>query len=177
MNKTYTIFAALSDETNEGWVWFRSPSLPTRTIVKIYCRATNRTVFCESRKIDPNFVKQHNDRPHTAKIASTCEPLVISEWYRNALGGFATKSGVELEITQPRIPVWRDLRVSCHHPQIAVRLATRLGVLGTWLGNVGLTAALLDLKSCLGGLLLIAVAVIGAAIGFIACRGPNPPNP
>src|SRR5258708_5718418 len=58
MEKHYTIFAARSDETNEGWIWFSNPPLHTRTIVKVHHPKTGRVVFCESRKIDSNFLAQ-----------------------------------------------------------------------------------------------------------------------
>lgn len=175
MKKNYTIFAALSDEANEGWVWFGCPSLPARTIVKVHCPKTCRTVFCESRKIDSNFQKHYNDQEHTRKIQNPCESLVISEWYRDALGGFLTKESIELDITPVHIPAWSGIRASCHHPEIAVRVGTRLGVLGAWLGLVGLSAALLDLKSTCGVLSLIAVALVGAIAGCLACRRTPPP--
>ncbi len=182
MEKPYTIFAALSNETNEGWIWFSKPPLHTRTIVRVHNSQTRRVVFCESREIDYNFLTQYNERRHTQKITNPDEALVISEWYRDALGGFApSKSGeqVKLDITQAQIPVWRSLRACCHHPHIAVRVGTRLGVLSAWLGLIGLGAALLELTAIKGGCRvssLIAVAVVGAIIGWLACRGVEPPN-
>jgi hypothetical protein len=174
MKKTYTIFAALSDETNERWVWFRCPPFPTRTIVKVHYPKTGRTIFCESRKIDPNFLEQYNGKEHTLKIQNECEALVISKWYRNALGGFETKGKVDLEITQSKCRTWGSLRASCNHPDISVRVGTRLGVLGTWLGFVGLAAALFDLKSYYGASSLVVLAVVGGIIGYLVCRGAKP---
>jgi hypothetical protein len=182
MEKPYTVFAALSDQTNEGWIWFRNPPLHTRTIVKVRHPETGLVVFCESRKIDSNFLTQYKQQTQR-EIKKPDETLVISEWYRDALGGFPTTrmSGdqVKLDITPARIPVWRSLRASCHHPDIAVRVGTRLGVLGAWLGLVSLVPALLELSNlnsgCRGSS-LIAVAVVGAIFGSLACRGVNRPG-
>jgi hypothetical protein len=180
MERSYTVFAALSDQTNEGWIWFRNPSLHTRTIVRVRHPETDRVVFCESRKIDSNFLAQY--KQSAREIKNPDGAIVISEWYRNALGGFATSgmSGdqVKLDITRAKIPVWGSLRASCHHPDIAVRVGTRLGVLGAWLGLVGLVPALMDLTELHRGCrasFLIAVAVVGAIVGSLACRGVKPP--
>jgi hypothetical protein len=180
MERSYTVFAALSDQTNEGWIWLHNPSLHTRTIVRVRHLETDRVVFCESRKIDSNFLAQYMQSAR--EIKNPDGALVISEWYRNALGGFATSgmSGdqVKLDITRAKIPVWRSLRASCHHPDIAVRVGTRLGVLGAWLGLVGLVPAVLELtelnRSCRASF-LIAIAVAGAFVGSLACRGVKPP--
>lgn len=181
MENPYTIFAALSDQTNEGWVWFSNPPLHTRTIVRVHHPKTGRVVFCESRKIDPNFLTQYKQQKQG--IEKPDEALVISEWYRDALGGFPTTkmSGdqVKLDITPAQIPGWRSLRASCHHPDNAVRVGTRLGVLGTWLGLVSLVPALLELANLNSGCRvssLITVAVVGAIVGSLACRGVKPPT-
>jgi hypothetical protein len=179
MKKAYTIYAALSDEANEGWIWFSCPPIRTRTIVKVYHPKNNRAIFCVSRNIDPNFRTQYNDRQHTLNIQNSCEALVISQWYRDALGDFETKKGqVELEITPARIWGWRSIRACCHHPEIAVRVGTRLGVLGAWLGIIGLAAALLnmaDIKGSLGVIILITLAALGGVVGSIVCRGVKRP--
>ncbi len=182
MERLYTIFAAMRDETNEAWIWFSNPRLGTRTVVKVHNPKTGRVVFCESRKIDLNFLAQYNERPHTQEIRNPDEALVISEWYRDALGGFSTtcNSGhqVSLGVTRARIPGWRSLRASCHHPDIAVRLGVRLGALGIGLGLVGLMAALLELADLTSGCrvaALIATAVVGATVGTLACRGVKAP--
>jgi hypothetical protein len=190
MKRPYRIFAAVSDEASEGWIWFKDPSFPTRTIVKVRNPKTGRIVFCESRQIDANFVEGYNERPHTQNIEDNAEALVISAWYRDALGGFETtcqsKKQVELDITPARIRVefgvWGSLRAACHQPNIAVRVGTRLGVLGAWLGLVALVPALLELIGLKAGcrvssLILIAVAVGFAIPGYLVCRGVKHPEP
>src|SRR5690349_18729503 len=108
MKKSYVIYAALADQTDKGWVWFKDPELPTRTIVKVYNPASGRKVFCESRKIDNNFRNAYNKDPRATIANQDCDKaLVMSEWYRCALGVFGTtkRTGqeVELGITKARI--------------------------------------------------------------------------
>jgi hypothetical protein len=173
----YTVFAALAEQTNEGGIWFRSPDLPTRTLVKIYNPATGRSTFCYSRRLDSNFVREYNDRPHTVKIKNPDRAMVISEWYRQALGirstSFFSKQDVPLTITPQRLETWGALRAACHHPDIVARIGTRLGILGTWLGLVGIAAPILDLldmTKCARVVSLIAVAVVAGLIAWIAGR-------
>jgi hypothetical protein len=186
MIRPYRVFAALSDEASEGWIWFKAPPFPTRTIVKACNPKTGHIVFCESHQLDDNFVTKYNAQRRTQKIEVQAEALVISAWYRDALGGFETtcQSGrqVELDITQSRFGAWCSLRAACHQPDIAVRVGTRLGVLGAWLGLVGLAPALLELiglkaRCRVSSLILIAVAVGFAIPGVWVCRGVTHPEP
>jgi len=77
MENPYAIFAALSDQTNEGWIWFSNPSLHTRTIVKVRNPKAGRVVFCESRKIDPNFLAEY--KQSAREIENPDKALVMSE--------------------------------------------------------------------------------------------------
>jgi len=183
MKKSYRILAAQSDESNEGWIWFKDPKIPTRTIVKVRNTRTGHVVYCQSRQIDDNFVMQYDAGAQRQKIKGEVnEVLVISAWYRDALGGFETtcRSGkpVELEITPARVRVdfggWGSLRAACHQPDIAVRVGTRLGVLGTWLGLVGLMAVLLEITGLdivCRAYSLLAVSVVFAIPCIMVCRG------
>jgi len=182
MEKPYKIFPALYDEAGESWIWFTEPPLPSRTVVRVKNPQTKRVVYCESREIDPNFLKHYNQHPRS-KIENPDEALVIGEWYRDALGGFETThtsaSLVKLDIKPAPCPGWRGLRASCQHPDIAVRIGTRLGVIGLWLGVVGLLPTVLEL----GGIErecrlwpVVAVAVAGVLAGWCACRGVKSPR-
>lgn len=185
----YIIRAARDEDTNEGWVWMAH--YPSRTIVKLTANPgaawqiwKPRTVYCQARKIDPNFIKSYNKRELTIKIPlENGEPtIVMSAWYRDALGGLhavrndnsTTKTAVK---DRPCcVPVWRSLRAACHHPEISVRLGTRLGVLGVWLGVVGLTPTAVQLFGARpANTIFAAIAVAGAIVGLIVCRGPRRP--
>jgi hypothetical protein len=177
MGQAYTIYAALGKEDKEGWVWIQQPDLLPFTPVKIHNPQTGKSVYCEARHIDSNFQREYNHPPRIT-IDDPSKAMVISGWYRAALGGFETTyhSGkdVELEITKLRLWGWRQIRCACHHPDAIARLGTRLGVVGVWLAIIGLTPALLeffDVAKFLKLTLIIGIAVVSAAVAWFACRG------
>ena len=97
----------------------------------------------------------YDARPRTTKIGhlGTKEIprhiLVISEWYRDALGGFQTSAHrngerTSIQVRKLRILGLRNLRVAAHHPDFAVRIGLALGLLGTWLAIVGIASWVLD---------------------------------
>src|SRR5579864_6613231 len=137
----YRVFAALYEEATEGWVWFATPPPePHRLIILRNLDIKSRPIiYCEARLIDENFVKFYNEKPHTRKIdpKNFSDVIVINDWYRRALGIPSTKTEVVLEVRQPKNPFWPALRAGSQHPDPAVRLANRLGLLSTWLGLVG----------------------------------------
>jgi hypothetical protein len=138
----YRIFAALHEEATEGWVWLATPPTePHRLIILKNLELKSRpTVYCEARSIDDNFLKFYNDRKHTFRIdeGNYDDVLILGDWYRQALGIPATGVAVDLEVQQPRNPFWPTLRAGSQHPDTTVRLANRLGLLGAWLGLLGL---------------------------------------
>ena len=89
----YTIYAARTEDVNEGWIWIREPELPTRTLVKVYHPQSRRAVICQARRIDENFLKDREENyPRAPAITKDdwATAMLISEWYRDALGGFRT---------------------------------------------------------------------------------------
>jgi hypothetical protein len=145
--KDLSVHVAMHDETNEGWVWTRD--FNSRSIVRILNPANNKSVYCQVRKIDPNFCYQYNKKPR--KFISEQNVLVISQWYRDALGitdEQRNAGSVALRIVlMSCFPflLWASVRAAAHHPDITVRLGTRLGILGGWLGLVGVSFPLLDM--------------------------------
>lgn len=148
----YIIRAALQEEANNGWVWVCGPSLKnlqSRTVVKIsrpghHCCG----VYTEVRKVDCNFLQEYNASP---RIFIDCkqDTIVMAEWYRVALGIRYTTNRDNIRCTVPlcvkEIRCWgyNSLRFACHHPDPVVRLGTRLGILGAWLGLLALLDPLL----------------------------------
>jgi hypothetical protein len=197
--KKYTIRAALHDETNEGWVW--TTEHRSRTVVRIIGPDGKRVIHCLAREIDSNFLSIYN---HTPKEKDTREALgkkcrinidlnnnlptvVMGQWYRDALGGFKTTTAEEgrgpvvLEI-KPYSGGLRSLLgplfAASQHPDISVRLGTRLGVLGTWLGLIGIFPIFFDLltdNACQKAMLMIIMAVPSACFGLWACWPLPPP--
>jgi hypothetical protein len=145
----YKVYAAIEEEYNEGWVWICTPWCASRTLVKLSREKNGRlwSTYCEARHIDWNFLERyHSPERNRAKIARPSEALVISEWYRNALGGLETGTYEEILIqplsrsTWGRGPIW----AASHHPDIVARIGTRLGLLGAWLGLVAIMPTVWD---------------------------------
>jgi hypothetical protein len=180
VEKPYRVFAALHDETDKGWVWLslnEAGGFRTRMTVRIACG--KRSVYCEYRGLDANFVRRYdaNDettsmyfgttvQDHAAQkdLAQTAvrhrekvdlqqvsDVIVIGDWYRKALGGFRTGGKQSLAVSVPGCSQWADLRAACQHPEPVMRIATRIAILGAWLGVAGFLPAVAEaLKPWLG---------------------------
>ena len=195
----YIIRAALRDETNEGWVWMAGSGYRSRTIVRITVPDGTRKAFCQVRQIDENFLDHYNQsdkeksrlvregKKHRIDIDPKTPTIVMSEWYRDALGGFSTttkKNGwkeIELEF-QPYDHGLKhllgQLLAASQHPDISVRLGTRLGVLGTWLGLMGILPTfweLVGLNTCLRPITTLLIGAVTAAFGIWISWTPPPP--
>jgi hypothetical protein len=184
--RDYTVYAASAEEAGEGWIWFSNPDFRTRTLIRVEGPDKTRSIRCEARTLDQNFVNRYNAKrsgdPQMA-LADLADAVFMSEWYRNALGGFATtrRSGktVRLRITRASVPWFCDLRAACDHPSVSVRLGVRLGVLGVWLGGIALTPVVLDefaINAAHGAeserhILLLAIALLTALLCYWLCRG------
>jgi hypothetical protein len=169
LTSSYKVYASLYEDTDKGWVWAPlGKDFQSRTTIRITRKSAGRSwaVYCEYREIDANLVKMYDAAENTERIyfnsKSTAQTAkrkdidlgnlgnvaVISDWYRRALGGFDTfkRSGAlqSLSFDQPHWAWWRDLRAACQHPEPGVRVATRVAILGTWLGVTGLLFAVSD---------------------------------
>jgi hypothetical protein len=89
MKRNFAVYAASADDANEGWIWFNL-DLPTRTIVKVTNDGARRSVYCVSRQIDENFLKNYNKQPRADIRRDLPDAVVMSQWYRDALGGVVT---------------------------------------------------------------------------------------
>jgi hypothetical protein len=179
MMACYIIRAARDEETNNGWVWMAKPS---RTTVRI--SRNGRAAFCQVRDIrDENFLEKYRNDPAKRRIPISKslwnETIVMAKWYRDALGGFKltaddNKTGLQhLDVKEVRSWGWGPLRAACQQPDSVVRLGTRLGVVGVWLGIVGLMSAFAGVEAR-NKWILLAVPVLTGALGYLACRGPRP---
>ena len=136
----FTIYAALREDMNEGWVWLGGHNhLPNRSIIKLTNSKTSRHVFCEICKIedkkdgkDGNFIRSYNRKcGGRVPISDEKSALVISEWYRKRLG-VEKDADVEIDVTAYRH--FGRIRACLCHPQNVVRVATWLGIIGVILG-------------------------------------------
>lgn len=140
---TMKLFAALSDDAHQGWVWLQDASLPARCVVKITNQANGRSIYCEALQFENNFLTEYN-KPPRFTIEYPASSLVIGAWFRAGLGNLRTQSEVSLSIKRCSSP-WGQFRACTHHPQIVVRLATWLGGIGLVLGLIGVVLGLWSL--------------------------------
>ena len=175
----YYFYPALTEDENAGWIWIYDPKFRSRNIVQISC--DDRKLFCQVRQIDQNFLRRYEQRP--AHISDLGKAIVINEWYRDALGGRDTGQPHDLRLETPSWRWWgtKSVKAACHHPDLAIRLGTRLGVLGVWLGLVGICLALPDqMKLWLTPLCVtrlwvtLFVGLAAGILGLFVCAGPKP---
>lgn len=145
---------------------------PQKTSPTIDCAdgSKARGAVAKRRSRYPIAWQKNNGTEHAAE-----DTIVASEWYRAALR-------VEKNMVIPDLiyfACWDGnwygwLRAACQGPDPVVRLGTRLGVLGAWLGFIALADPInsaLQVAWCYRYGLILALG-----IGFIwACRGrPKP---
>ena len=181
----YIIRAALAEETSDGWIWVCGPSLnlASRTVVLIKSACNHRGVYTEVRKIDKNFLRKYNSDPYRLCINESQDTIVMAEWYRIALAIDRTtnldrRPTVPLTVKEVSRYGWGPLRAACHHPNLAVRLGTRLGVLGIWLGLLGAWLGLIGVCNISTMTLVIGFVFLGIVglIGVWASWGPPRPR-
>lgn len=144
MEMKLKIFAALSEDINNGWVWLPDNIVSTRTVVKITNASTRKKVYCEAIQTGFNFQKRYNQQAKH-EITDPSATLIINEWYRQKLGITKTQQFENLEVNTCD-NIWGKTWASLHHPQIVVRLATMLGVLSVFLGVIGILLGIKGLK-------------------------------
>ena len=198
MKKRFKVHAAMAEEQDGNWIWIDT-TIPTRTIVKVENPRAKRSIYCQVRQLDANYIARYNAPTETGPKRYPIDKkhhddvLVISQWYRDALGGFPTTRDrgdtcIELVISdQPRVfglrvpALWMSLRASNQHPDIIARIGTRLGVLGAWLGLIALVPAVTTLlgheKDIAAGASMFGTAVVAGAIAIFACRGAKAATP
>jgi len=158
----YDVHTSLDEDKNEGWVWIRNSHLKNdlegkRRIIRITAE-TKKKVFCEALYADPRYMKKWyviwvNDGreipPPTQNLA------FISEWHRILLGiEKIWKDPRNLAIDYPENslrPFWWQLCACLDHPQVVVRLATLLAIIGVGLGILGMgvgIAGVQEWKAC-----------------------------
>ena len=137
------LYAAREDDAHQGWVWLHDSALSPRSVVKISNPQGSKAVYCEALQIDDNFLKQYNQLPRIS-IAQPSQALVIGAWYRAALGGLQPQTDVPLQVSACN-SWWGKFRACIGHPQVVVRLASWLGVLGLALGVIGLVLGVISI--------------------------------
>lgn len=146
------------ENISSGSVWVTLPAdFPSRSVVKITNRDpgadAGRSVYCEALAIGAYFVETYNSRvaerlkleglrySNESKRALPDSQgkgvIFINDYYRTHLGE-AFKEFADHELTVTRADGWLNHTRAClQHPQISIRLATQLGILGLVLGILG----------------------------------------
>ena len=137
------VYAALSDDIGEGFVWLSKPGLKQRSVVKIINPANRRTVYCEALQFEKNFLTRYNQSPRFT-ITDEGSSIVMGSWYRSRLGGLETQKDYALEIVSASS--WpAKLRMCVGHPQLVVRVAAWLGIISVALGGIGVALGILSI--------------------------------
>ena len=162
--RTFTVYAALKDHAHEGWVHLHDPGCRTRGIIRISNSSTSRHIYCEALQIGSNFEGEYRESKSTFVLDKNAA-LVVGKWYREKLGGIATESQATLTIQQCD-GMWGSFRACVDHPQLAIRLTTRLAILSVALGITSLALGLLSLRLCVAGVLvgIPGLALMGLAV-------------
>jgi len=137
------IFAARSEDVQQGVVWLRLRCMPPRCVVRIKNLANDKSIHVEAMGIGDNFLRDYNQGDRV-RITDASEALVICAWHRAGLGGLDTGSVADLQI-ELKDGRWGKLRACLDHPQTVVRVGTWLGAIGFLLGAVGFALSLLSL--------------------------------
>lgn len=134
------VLAALAEDINNGWVWLPERIIPERSLIRIRNCETGMAVYCEAIPIGNNFVSRYS-RNRKSENKSAEEDLktsvVINEWYRKKLGIKSTKVECRFEISIEG-NFYGKIMASFQNPQVVVRLAMGLALIGVVLGIVGL---------------------------------------
>jgi hypothetical protein len=141
---SYWIYAALHEETKEGWVWLPPNPALTSIYVDIRNPHNNKSVVSERRTADQNFREIYNSTPGTTRLPESDKFIVVNSWYRERLGIFDTKIAMPLDIQNA--PGWlAGLRAFKAHPSPAIRVSFVLAVTSVVLGFLGALLGLVSL--------------------------------
>ena len=147
MNIKLKVFASLSEDINNGWLWVPEHVVKNRSVVKIKDLEpdSGKSVFCEAIPIDENFISRYNKSELTHEIKDKKASIVINGWYRKKLGIWE----IQQEEQNFQITVadncWGHIRASLHHPQNVVRLAVTLAIISVILGIMSLVLGIMSL--------------------------------
>ena len=132
----YKVRASLREDMNQGWVWITNTNFSPRSIIKIKNKTNGKSIYCESLKIDSNYIFSYNNNIRTFKINEYDNILTINSWYRKKLGDIKTNSDYSLEI-HPSDNYFGKIMACYDHPQIIVRISIWLSIISLFLGCLG----------------------------------------
>lgn len=143
----YDVHTSPDEDKNEGWVCIRNTGLEKeldgqRRIIRVTTEeGKSKSIFCEALYADRWYMEKWIERwtKRRQKIPSASENLAfISLWYRNRLGIGIGHQSLAIEYRDTPRPFWWQVRACIDHPQVVVRLATLLAIIGLGLGILAL---------------------------------------
>ncbi len=140
------IYACLTDDVSDGFVWLSNPGLPSRAVVKITNPENGRSIHCETLQFDDNFVRVYNESPSRINLDRRETSIVMSGWYRALLGNLETQTDYPLSVVVANGVAGKILACTCH-PQVVIRVAVWLGIVSVALGVVSFVLGLISLCS------------------------------
>lgn len=140
----YKVFAALHEETKEGWVWL--PLDPNFSTGYTHIRNpwNGRSIVCERRTADENFAGVYNSARGTIRLPESGNFIVMNAWYRERLGIFDTKKEIPLEVRNAS-GWWACYDAFRLHPSPVVRTSILLAAISLILGVIGFLEGTLSL--------------------------------
>lgn len=131
------VFASLSEDINNGWIWLPEGIINERIVIRLKNVNSGKTVYCEAIAMGVNYLARYNENKNTVKIYDYQKAIVMNEWYRKKLSIPSTQIDIEFDVTK-KDNLWGYLRASLHHPQIVVRLAMGLAIFSFILSILGI---------------------------------------
>ncbi len=155
----YEVHSALSDDSNEGWVWIKLPQdtylykeiKDRRRVIRIK-RKDAKPVYCEALLADPFYLKKWKEKG-IDKFKND-SVIFISAWYRYLLRLSSDDIGkiIDLDVEPLDSGSLRELvallyQYPRNHPQAVVRTASMMGIIGFGLGVIGIGLGILSIIS------------------------------
>jgi len=138
----YVVHSSLHEDMNEGWIWIRDlkDELDGKRRLILIGTENGKSAYCEALYADPWYMEKWLERwkKNQDKLPGADQHLAfISSWYRRRLGIGLGQRTLTVEYCEGAPFSWQ-LRVCFQHPQVVVRLAMLLAVIGLGLGIVAL---------------------------------------
>jgi hypothetical protein len=130
------VYAARSEDVQQGVVWVHRPGMPPRCVLRIKNPSGGKSIYCEAMAIDENFLRAYNQSPRISIAAPGDDCIVMAAWHRSLLGSVQTGQDVDLRLEECNT-LWSKLRACLDHPQTVVRVGAWLGAIGLALGVIG----------------------------------------
>ncbi len=179
----YKIYPCLNSDIEQSNIWV-SGVMSSRALLLIQNPQNGKKIFCEGLNIDTDYIRRYDNRfanykDKPKKYHEIVEPgnvvVTMSAWYRDILGIEKTKIGTEADVELKislvsNLNFVNRLRVCFQHPQVAIRMATWIGIVSAVLGIVSVLCGIISFMSiCPCAKLVITSLMAIAFCGWLLC--------